>query len=60
VHFSTQGQHYGVSYPRFAKILGFDLDDLDKPWLDCTPHRTIDISFAYYQDAWKNFIPPTK
>ena len=29
VHFSTQGQDYFVSYPGFAKILGFDLDVLD-------------------------------
>ena len=51
VHFRTQGQKYSVSYPRFAQILGFDLDDFEKPWLDCSPSRNIDISFAYYTGA---------
>lgn len=51
VHFSIQGRPYLVSYPRFARILGFELADIDKPWLNCSPQRDMDISFAYYEFA---------
>jgi len=60
VHFSTQDQRYLVSYPRFAQILGFDDDDFDKPWLDCTPHLKNDISFAYYEGATMKEFYTTK
>ena len=51
MHFSIQGQPYYVSYARFGQILGFEFDDIDKPRLNCNPHRDIDISFAYNEDA---------
>lgn len=32
----------------------FEFDDIDKPRLNCNPHRDIDISFAYNEDATAN------